>query len=397
MSPPHDPLPVALACSSSSSPAWGITSTSTPGPGPSANANAATCKSQQSSSVLSQKFTHPPVLRLGKNYHTDNSKTQKEQNALTIAISGSSGSGKTTLALLLERIFKGVEPCELEAGKEELDRQPQRQVLVLHQDAYFLSKEKCPVVTFETDEKDAAFIEMGNAGNGYGYYVSELVGNEDSETCTPVYRVTGPDTDCVAAIDYPRLLRDVVCAKRAGVLPRSRFCVQTAHDGDGNRDGDGGVGSENRDVCFSVKDTQSDVLVKLYGGLVEEMQGVIKNWLQEQADARFGGLNVRGAGEGGGREGFTQNFVFVEGFLLFSAPEERKDLTQAQDEARKILMDVFDIKLFLPTTKAVAKTRRFQRVVYIDPPEGTRIPGQMWKTQGYFERVGWENYLREHV
>jgi len=57
---------------------------------------------------------------------------------------------------------------------------------------------------------------------------------------------------------------------------------------------------------------------------------------------------------------------------------------------------LFDIKLFLPTSKHHAKKRRFGRSTYIDPPEGGRQPGQMWKAEGYFEDVAWKGYEDAH-
>jgi len=60
------------------------------------------------------------------------------------------------------------------------------------------------------------------------------------------------------------------------------------------------------------------------------------------------------------------------------------------------LNQLFDIKLFLPTSKRHAKERRFRRSTYIDPPEGGRQPGQMWKAEGYFEDVAWKGYEDTH-
>lgn len=124
---------------------------------------------------------------------------------------------------------------------------------------------------------------------------------------------------------------------------------------------------------------------------------------------------------------------FVEGFLLFTDPnisreteeaialhptrvERQADRLQIPLDAvdysyerplstlcfeklgdqRAALMDFFDIKLFLPTSKSVAKARRFSRKPYIDPPVGNRIEGQYWKTEGYFENVVWPNYEKSH-
>ena len=157
--------------------------------------------------------------------------------------------------------------------------------------------------------------------------------------------------------------------------------------------------SLNVDIHSNPKDSRSEGLVMENSDLVREMWDVVDTWIEAQAGANaevgFEGLNVRG-------EGFTKGFCFVEGFLLFSDPVvdvevQRKDIKPAQEEAKNTLMDVFDVRLFLPTAKEVAKRRRFQRATYVDQPEGTRIPGQMWKTEGYFDKVVWENYRKEHA
>jgi len=60
------------------------------------------------------------------------------------------------------------------------------------------------------------------------------------------------------------------------------------------------------------------------------------------------------------------------------------------------IIDLLDIKLFMPASRLTAKTRRFSRNVYQDAPKGGRHPGQMWKTEGYFEGVAWVDYKNEH-
>jgi len=127
---------------------------------------------------------------------------------------------------------------------------------------------------------------------------------------------------------------------------------------------------------------------------------------------------------------FFRKFLFVEGFLILTDPENqnppqinmsepeylervlkmvptdaRSTILETQVEervkrparyrARKALMNHFDVKLFLPTEKAVAKQRRLARTPYLDPPTGMRNPGEMWKTEGYFEDVVWSSYLRD--
>lgn len=60
------------------------------------------------------------------------------------------------------------------------------------------------------------------------------------------------------------------------------------------------------------------------------------------------------------------------------------------------LQPLLDIKLFLPTSPSAALTRRMSRKCYIDIKHGgDRKPGQMWKTEGYFD-VAWRNHVQSH-
>lgn len=57
---------------------------------------------------------------------------------------------------------------------------------------------------------------------------------------------------------------------------------------------------------------------------------------------------------------------------------------------------MLDIKLFLPVSFPTANFRRFSLTNYTQPPFGTRLPGQMWKSQGYFTSVVWPNFRNAH-
>jgi uridine kinase len=346
--------------------------------------------------------------------------------AITIAISGPASGGKTTLAILLSEIFAF--NSHAPAANDHVD-QPKSQMLILHQDNYFLAKHHCPFVTFDSATTDTAFLEATLANDLVGQYIiswagiradyhphiipkatSPFVESEDPisdpgnsriiasereliDTRTPVWRITGPDTDCVAAIDFEELLKHVTHVKYTGMMPRQHYSFKIDEEE-----------TLNVDVHANVKDSQAEFLVKKYETLVQEMQGRVSKWAREQAIANakagFGGLNVRGVIEDSGNKGFDKRFCFVEGFLLYSDPIVYlgpKDITPANEAAKLQLVDAFDIKLFLPTAKEVAKRRRFERKVYIDQPEGTRVPGQMWKSEGYFEKVVWDNYVKEHA
>ena len=70
--------------------------------------------------------------------------------------------------------------------------------------------------------------------------------------------------------------------------------------------------------------------------------------------------------------------AIVDGFLLFS--EEMKDVR-----------DLFDVKLFLRTDYATAKTRREARKGYVT------IEGFWEDPPGYVDRIVWPNYVKDHA
>lgn len=85
-------------------------------------------------------------------------------------------------------------------------------------------------------------------------------------------------------------------------------------------------------------------------------------------------------------------FIFVDGSFLYQTEHEKK-FTACSKFA---MQDSYDIKLFLSATKDKSIVRRFANPEYIDHPQGSRMPGQMWKTEGFFEHVVWENHLDAH-
>jgi len=77
--------------------------------------------------------------------------------------------------------------------------------------------------------------------------------------------------------------------------------------------------------------------------------------------------------------------------------EGERDVIEAQFwatnlKAKEYLQGLFDVKLFLNTSKGQSKRRRFERAIYRDVPEGGRLPGQMWKSEGFFEEVVWKAF-----
>jgi len=72
-----------------------------------------------------------------------------------------------------------------------------------------------------------------------------------------------------------------------------------------------------------------------------------------------------------------QPVCIVEGFLLYHEPRIR---------------ELLDVKLFLRTTKEMARARRFEKPDYA----GEQAKEEFWKTNAYFDRAVWPNYVEEH-
>lgn len=80
------------------------------------------------------------------------------------------------------------------------------------------------------------------------------------------------------------------------------------------------------------------------------------------------------------KSGYTENgrpVCIVKGFLLYHEPRIR---------------ELLDVKLFLRTTKEIARARRFEKPDYA----GEHAEEGFWKTNAYFDRAVWPNYIEEH-
>ncbi|KAF7894741.1 uncharacterized protein EAF01_010191 [Botrytis porri] len=323
--------------------------------------------------------------------------------ALTVAISGCSSSGKTTLALLLSEIFSSSPTTKHSTGRKPPDISEEKNLgdakaihpftTIIHQDAFFIPKSDCPLVQFNSAPSDEHFLKESLAQNNenpvYLYARTGMNGEEDVQ-------ITGPNTDCMEAVNFGNLLRMVRAAQANNSEPK--MCVQYIDDGDKMK------------------------LIEQYSGVIESMRRKIREYFASGTGNRM---------RNDAFAGFNYRWVFVEGFLLFSealpsddrsswfgASSEVKDhcaersgnvrqefekeaalkeneIMRAKEKivlAKAALMQEFDIKLFLPTSKEVAKERRLSRFLYIDFPAGGRYPGQMWKSEGYFEEVVWKGY-----
>lgn len=132
---------------------------------------------------------------------------------LTIAISGCSSSGKTLLSLLLEAVFTGLNFTVSRLTNCQSFFSP----IIIHGDNYFVSKDNCPLVTFESTKADSNFILKSIRHDTGGlYYIhdqSETTALDDASLRhifleEPLIRtVTGPDTDYWEAINVPALIK----------------------------------------------------------------------------------------------------------------------------------------------------------------------------------------------
>lgn len=85
---------------------------------------------------------------------------------------------------------------------------------------------------------------------------------------------------------------------------------------------------------------------------------------------------VEGSGVLGG-SGQGVRMVIIEGFMLYNVPEIRERL---------------DVRLFVRLSHGESKRRRMSR-----PNYGAEAKeGEFWKTEEYFEKMVWRNYVEQH-
>jgi uridine kinase len=338
--------------------------------------------------------------------HLPVSRKKNRKKAIVVAISGCSSSGKTTLAHILAEIFssfisksdavstesnskneiekvKGIgndSDDKEEGGKGKANGdygERERKAMIIHQDNFFLSKDCCPITRFEATSNDLDFLGKSIRICLETTRLSE--GKELGKGKGKGVMVDTWDTDCVEAIDWE------------GFVPVIENLREVGEVGAGSWKGEKELAHWSRDEALALVSEE----------FVEEQKASVMEWVKKQAvlnaEIRFAGKNIVGAIENYGVEA-RNRIVFVEGFLLFLQTPIRYYIGNDENtiQHQTNLLNLFDIKLFLPITKSLAKARRFSRAPYIDEPEGSREPGQMWKTEGYFKGVAWPNYLKEH-
>ncbi len=80
---------------------------------------------------------------------------------------------------------------------------------------------------------------------------------------------------------------------------------------------------------------------------------------------------------GGSGQGQGVRMVIVEGFMLFNFAGIRERC---------------DVRLFVRLSRGEARRRRMKR-----PGYGSEAKeGEFWKTEDYFEKMVWRNYVEQH-
>jgi hypothetical protein len=276
-----------------------------------------------------------------------------------VGISGCSSSGKSTLTYLLSEIFDSASPCESETGKK-----------FLTQDDFFLPKKHIPVTKFT--DADSEFVrESARVSKKGGLYSFKEIGGGGGGG--KKWEISGPNTDAPTAIDFLEFRHAVTSLKQHGQISAASEKARSRRGlGIVQETGDCTTGSSTRPRMQTHQGHSEDHLIITYAPLITELRNRVQTAM----------------------ENTSIKFTFVEGFLLFTNPTQ-PPTPSLLSWNRHLLHDVLTIPIFLPTSKHAAKTRRFARKPYIDPPQGDRVPGQMWMSEGYFKDVVWKGYTDE--
>jgi hypothetical protein len=276
---------------------------------------------------------------------------------------------------------------------------------------------------------------------------------------TKVFTICGPNTDCDEAVNFVRMLQALkeasmseveTVAKNLGMMSIHGHEAKSDTDSEGGgaplsrqtsgQQSDGGVALvpkfeyiEDLAPPHSHLVTNIDSLKAQYGELINAMKEKVREFfVQSAASCHIEKLKL-------------PQMVIIESFLLLSDPAiislgdsnpnttrllqvfhtflqkmhylstrlaDRGDIDKELEQEReghgkniqtingvckRGMTERFHCKLWLSTSEHAAKTRRFERAAYLDRSEGgLREPGQLWKTEGYFDQITWTNHLDSH-
>jgi hypothetical protein len=276
---------------------------------------------------------------------------------------------------------------------------------------------------------------------------------------TKVFTISGPNTDCDEAVNFVRMFQALketsMCdveavAKNLGIMSIHGHEAKSDTDSEGGgaplsrqtsgQQSDGGVALvpkfeyiEDLAPPHSHLVTNIDTLKAEYGELINAMKEQVREFfIQSAASCHTEKLKL-------------PKMVIIESFLLLSDPAiislgdsnpnttrllqvfhtflqkmqylstrlaDRGDIDEELEQEReghekniqtingvckRGMMERFHCKLWLSTSEHAAKSRRFERAAYLDRSEGgLREPGQLWKTEGYFDQITWTNHLDSH-
>jgi hypothetical protein len=275
---------------------------------------------------------------------------------------------------------------------------------------------------------------------------------------TKVFTISGPNTDCAEAVNFVRMFEGLANASKSEVSVVSKAMGTMIFDSKSDAESEAGgvalsspISEQSSEGGAELFQKQRDVedlapphphinmdipALKLkYADLIKQMRAKVREFLeQSKSSCHTDSLKL-------------PKIQIIEAFLLFSDPCTylshyaktshiphllavfRSFLGQLEETSTKLaqkghigeylenverthiehhiqdinsfckrgMMEYFSCKLWLTTSEKAAKERRFTRHAYIDIKDGgLREPGQMWKTEGYFEQVAWKHHLEKH-
>lgn len=274
---------------------------------------------------------------------------------------------------------------------------------------------------------------------------------------TKVFTISGPDTDCDEAVNFVRMFEALANASKSEIPVVSKAMGTMTFESKSDTESEaGGVAlssptseqsSEGGAELFQKQRDIEDLApphphinmdipaLKLkYADLIKQMRDNVREFLgQSSSSCPIDSVKL-------------PKIQIIEAFLLFSDPSTilssyantshisrllrvfHSFLRQLEDNSAKLaqnghigsyfenerrhieqhiqninsfckrgMMEHFSCKLWLTTSEKAAKERRFSRPAYIDTKDGgLREPGQMWKTEGYFDQVAWKHHLGKH-